>query len=78
MRKVRRGSCSFATGIELWSIVCDICENPMEEVSKKGRHVAEFVACGAETRTAVSNGWLVAGDFAICPKCLESIGGSES
>ena len=57
-----------------YSIVCDICGRPLMKSSKRITGPAEFLTCGDETLSAQAVGWIVEGNFAICAKCLASIG----
>lgn len=75
MKRSRIGDCQFAKDITLWSIVCDICGEPMKDIINKKEIVAESVECTGLFYHAIPRGWIVEDNwFAICPKCLKSIG----
>ncbi len=75
MKCKRIGDCSFAKNITLWSIACDICGDQMKDIVNKKEIVSEFVGCADPFYTAIQRGWIVEDNwFAICPKCLKSIG----
>ena len=57
-----------------YSIVCDICGRPLMKSSKRITGPAEFLTCGEESLSAQAARGIVVGNFAICAKCLASIG----
>ena len=75
VKRSRIGDCSFEKNITLWSISCDICGEKLKTIDGKKIVDAEWFDSQTPFYAAINHDWIVMPDwFAICPKCLKSIG----
>lgn len=60
-----------------YRIQCDECGEFLKTIPRKNKpaEIIEFRTCGEETLSAISRGWMVQGNIAICDACMKAIGG---
>ena len=64
-------------GVNVYSIKCDICGNPLMLGKGKKKVIGEFLSWGQEEMEAEARGWICEGGTEICVDCLKSIGGKR-